>query len=593
MTRRLRAQQTGNMPGALLLASVTLATFIPSAHVAHAQATKQAAAQSAAVPPLPASPNAHVATTPSPTPPATTPSDLQAQATLRADWLSRAALLPLAKTQSISPPVHPLHTTDVARLASDERGSAWMPIQRGLTAWLGGEARVRAHGMYNLDLDRGLDSRGQPLYPLPPPGDSATFGRQWLRGGEARVRLDGGVLWPRYLAAIKGRIDLGGGHASIGHALPSGLNAPAATVKRLWGEFMTPLGGFALGRTSTHFGLGLVAHGGDCQSCDGGAAADRIAWALAIGEHVVSLSWDLQTVLLGRRDETHYARNSVAFEPTATPDVQTALWGKFRSNTTQARMLGAGRTSLEYAAYVSHSYEGSAGGVARKARAVAAGGWARWVGPRFRVEGESAALRGRIAQPSLVPGIELTQDATFAQLGAAVQSAFALGPLSLGLDAGFASGDRAPGFGVTTSTNAASAGALDGAQFDFPRDTTLNNFRFARDYHIDLILFREIVGTVTDAMYVRPHAEATFWQRGSRALTLSGALITSWSQYASSTPNQRRWLGTEIDATLAYRSEHIWASLETGVLWPGPAFDAPTLSAHLAHAMRATMGVTF
>ena len=52
------------------------------------------------------------------------------------------------------------------------------------------------------------------------------------------------------------------------------------------------------------------------------------------------------------------------------------------------------------------------------------------------------------------------------------------------------------------------AGQLDGPQANLPRDHTVDNFRFHPDYHIDQILFREIIGTVTDAIYVRPHVRA-------------------------------------------------------------------------------------
>ena len=49
-------------------------------------------------------------------------------------------------------------------------------------------------------------------------------------------------------------------------------------------------------------------------------------------------------------------------------------------------------------------------------------------------------------------------------------------------------------------------GQFDGPQANLPRDRTVDNFRFHPDYHIDQILFREIIGTITDAIYIRPHA---------------------------------------------------------------------------------------
>ena len=40
----------------------------------------------------------------------------------------------------------------------------------------------------------------------------------------------------------------------------------------------------------------------------------------------------------------------------------------------------------------------------------------------------------------------------------------------------------------------------------YRRDNRIDNFRFHSDYRVDRILFREIIGTVTDAMYAKPHA---------------------------------------------------------------------------------------
>ena len=54
-----------------------------------------------------------------------------------------------------------------------------------------------------------------------------------------------------------------------------------------------------------------------------------------------------------------------------------------------------------------------------------------------------------------------------------------------------------------------------------PRDRTVDNFRFHPDYRIDRILFREIIGTVTDAVYLRPHARATLAKNEAFAVTAS------------------------------------------------------------------------
>ncbi|MEZ4466019.1 MAG: hypothetical protein R3F43_16560 [bacterium] len=68
--------------------------------------------------------------------------------------------------------------------------------------------------------------------------------------------------------------------------------------------------------------------------------------------------------------------------------------------------------------------------------------------------------------------------------------------LEWGLQHGAASGDKSPGFGV-----------LDKFPIDPDAeqpDTEVTGFKFDRDYVVDLILFREIIGAVTNAFYVKP-----------------------------------------------------------------------------------------
>ncbi len=129
-------------------------------------------------------------------------------------------------------------------------------------------------------------------------------------------------------------------------------------------------------------------------------------------------------------------------------------------------------------------------------------------------------------------------------------------------------------------TRAPPPGSLEGQQANPPADNTVDNFRFHPDYHIDQILFREIIGTITDAIYVRPHVRTTLLVVGTDRLEAGAALIDSWAVYASSTPGGQRPLGIEIDPELRYASsDGFAATLDYGVLFPGSAFDNPV--AHL------------
>jgi hypothetical protein len=107
----------------------------------------------------------------------------------------------------------------------------------------------------------------------------------------------------------------------------------------------------------------------------------------------------------------------------------------------------------------------------------------------------------------------------------------------------------------------------------------VNNFRFNSNYLIDRILFHEIIGTVTDAVYLRPHArmEPIRWSKGSLELALFS--VISFAVDASSTPGGKQPLGVELDPTVTYRSDYGFeAALEQATLIPLAGFDNPALN---------------
>jgi uncharacterized protein (TIGR04551 family) len=190
----------------------------------------------------------------------------------------------------------------------------------------------------------------------------------------------------------------------------------------------------------------------------------------------------------------------------------------------------------------------------------------------------------------------ITQAVTSDQIGFAAQSNVEVGPANVGFDFGYASGDDAPGFGAYPRFGDAvpQPGAFDGAQANPPMDRTVDNFRFHPDYRIDQILFREIIGTITDAIYVRPHVAATLLRIGKGHLEASAALIASWAVEAMSTPNNQKSLGIEIDPELRYVSrDGFGAAITPAVFLPGAAFDNTTLEAKPAYAVRARLWFGF
>jgi uncharacterized protein (TIGR04551 family) len=487
------------------------------------------------------------------------------------------------------------------------------PREKG-GATIHGSFRLREQGLFNLDLDRGLDSRGEPVYPVP------LGGGQMLEAADLRARTDVAFYAPGVGVAVKARIDwldnvALGGQPDLANGSPAtspGQRPTYVVVKRAWGEVLTPFGVLAAGRMGAHFGLGITANGGDCDDCDKGDAADRIAFVSPIAGHFVALAWDVAA--RGPFTQSRDGGHPVALETTDSASGLTFALLKMHSPATLARRADAGRTSVEYGAYVAvrsqdkdvpASYLPSATPVttftsndlvARGFSALTAGGWLRITRSGLRFEAEVAHARADIEQPSLIPGTEITVPVSSRQLGAATELEIDNGWGKLGVKAGFASGDDAPGFGAFPKIGEAApmAGAFDGPQANLPMDRTVDNFRFHPDYRIDQILFREIIGTVTDAIYVRPSASATVMRVGKGRIEASAALIASWAVEKTSTPSGESALGIEIDPELRYATrEGFAAAITPAIFLPGAAFDNTTLEAKPAYAVRARLWFVF
>ncbi len=168
---------------------------------------------------------------------------------------------------------------------------------------------------------------------------------------------------------------------------------------------------------------------------------------------------------------------------------------------------------------------------------------------------------------------------------------------------GYASGDPSPGFGAQLGARnggpnapAPVPGDIDGPQASAPFDTRVDNFRFHPDYRIDRILFREILGTVTDTIYLRPHGRIRLAEVGPGRLDLSLAVIASFAAQASSTPSGARPLGIELDPTLAYTTTNGFvAAIEYAAFFPFAAFDNPSagLDAKPAQLLRFRLGLHY
>ncbi|MGE0872212.1 MAG: TIGR04551 family protein [Kofleriaceae bacterium] len=483
------------------------------------------------------------------------------------------------------------------------------PTERSLSGLfeIVGNLRVRSEALYNFDLDHDLTPAGTPLYLVPPSGG------QTLTHADMRLRTDLAVYAPTKYLAIRARIDLFDGVA-LG-SKPIGVSATTLSqeppdsflIRRAYGEARTAIGVIAAGRIGSHWGMGLFTNGGDCADCNFGDSADSLQFITSIGGHAWTLAYDLAAtgpagtradgrgVDLDRDDDARTLRFSVL-----------RSWGPDGI----ARRLKANTTSVEYGAYYAHRSQdrdsvavpGASGGtfvqVPRGLSAHVIDGWFRMTAPWLIVEAEAAVIRAQIDQFSSIPGVLVPMPVKSSQLGAAVRTEVGGdGVIGGGLDAGYASGDSAPGFGAfPRSLTLAQPGDLDGLQANGITDASANNFRFHPDFRIDRILFHEIIGTVTDALYVRPHVHYRTRALGAGVFTAEVAAIASMAVEANSTPSGEAPLGIEIDPTVKFASnDGFTIALEHAVLLPLSGLDNAVkgISAKPAQSVRLFLGYAF
>ncbi len=527
--------------------------------------------------------------------------------------VARGALAALAALAALCPST--ARATGFAELGEDI-------VQRDkVHVDLDGYLRVRGEALTNLDLDRGLTPSGDPLYPVSRADPKAQTLTHW----DMRARMDVKVFAPGSTLAVKLRLDALD-NLSLG-SVPDGAPAGSASqrspsdplkVRRAYGEALLPFGVLAAGRMGTHWGLGLVANGGDCLDCDSADAADRLALVTPVFDHIVALAYDFSaTGPIGTRP----AQNRV-LDLERTTNVRTATLAFLRgwSKESVARRKKAGKLTADYGGYLTHRWQRDdvpasylptaqpldlsasqdAQIMSRGLTATGVDAWAKLVTPTLRLEAELSLVMSTIDQASVIPGVLLRDPVKARQLGAAFESDYGGddGRASVGLDFGYASGDPAPGFGVVQKPGAKAPkpGDLDGPQANPRSDNRIDNFRFHPDYRIDRILFREIIGTVTDATYVRPHARVRLVDESSFRVTASAAAIASMANFAESTPGGKKPLGVELDPSLTYEhKDGFFATLDYAVLFPLSGLDNPQvgLFAKPAQLVRVRLNYVF
>jgi uncharacterized protein (TIGR04551 family) len=428
--------------------------------------------------------------------------------------------------------------------------------------------------------------------------------------------------------------------------LSSSRAGSVVNVKRAWGEVNTALGMFLFGRMGYNWGLGILHNDGNCLDCDYGDTYDRIAFAPREfkGHHFTAM-FDLLDKGVSTTGPLGDLGRPVDLD-TLDDGYRLAVEVTHLDSAEEIkRKLDARQWVLNYGLVLDYRVQNWQQSLDASAnpRLTAAKRGARFYQPDFfvsvkrkkwRLDAEVASTIGHIdshaandAQVAAnIPGLIASTLApvSFLQFGGALQSDVAMltaDSLLFGMDLGAASGDNgAYGFGARPYRNgsggsnncgtnctyqAAGLGDIDGSHIDFSSAGNthgrVNNFVFNRAFNVDMILFRNLVSSITSAWYVKPSLR---WRPTGRKsgggddsgfeLLLSAMYSQAW--YAKNTPGQAKPLGLEFNVGITYdTSDRMHVGLAYGLLVPfhGLQNEVTRVTPSVAHAVRLLTAIPF
>jgi uncharacterized protein (TIGR04551 family) len=492
---------------------------------------------------------------------------------------------------------NPYGTVVVDPDAHLEAEDAYAPLRFELDGYF----RLRGTAWGEPDLGR--------LTTLPEPTRDA----DWVEWADLRVRLAPRLFLGRE-ATVHLELDLLDNLVlgSTPDGLPRSSTAPAVggsstqeppaagfngfrdsiVVTKAYLELMTPIGLLLAGRMGNNWGLGLVAAAGDELDDDYTDSVDRVGFATSLWDHAIVLAYDFNAN--GPTSARAGSRRGQPYDLTDQDDVRTLNVGIARFDTPEMtrRLLRADRPVFNYGVAFSYRWQdmdlpayyvldpttthdwAASEFVERGFEAYLVDAWLRFSfrlgGWTLRLEAEGAYSHGAVEHPDPLPNVaanfRLTSDQAGVVARLVVQPPEV--PLWLELHGGWASGDPASGFGVWTETASdgtyrqPAPGDLDGMQIQLPHDTAIDNFRFHPNYRIDQILWRRLIGTFTDAWFLRGDVRWYPWP----FLKLHAGAIYSETLNALSAPGLASPLGVEVELSATYYTR---AGFEARLLYAG------------------------
>lgn len=371
-------------------------------------------------------------------------------------------------------------------------------------------------------------------------------------------------------------------------------------IKRAWAEVALPLGVLKFGRMPNQWGMGILHNAGGADPINGGYnydadygdTVDRASFSLLVpGTNIramVASDWAL-TRLVSNQTSVNDAYAGHPFDLDDSDDINSWVGAISRIDSPQdfKDTVDRGELAVNWGVYFEYKTQGwdynttgfTVGGdtsdlvgtqyVKRGLKQYSPDLWGKIGYGAFTLEAELVAQLGTIDHLEDVTknGAVVTTSADIRKYGGAGRLTWRAldGKLRLGAESGFASGDQTDGTNPGT-INVAQIDPLSGLA-----DGKLSRFSFNRDYQVDMILWRRLVGAVSNAGYVKPFVQYDV----TKGVTFKMANITSFALRPSATPGHETMYGTEFNGDLSYTTGGLSIGLAYGVLFPLGAMNHP------------------
>jgi len=366
-------------------------------------------------------------------------------------------------------------------------------------------------------------------------------------------------------------------------------------IKRAWAEVAVPLGILKFGRMPNHWGMGMFSNSGSFDPIHGtydldgdyGDTVDRASFsALIPGTNIramVASDW-VMTRYASNQTSQGLGREGHPWDLDDEDDANAWILVLSRMDAPQefSDRVDRGELALNYGIYFEYKTQSwdedisgfTVGGtpdtannyVPRGLKTYTPNPWVRLAYKRIELEAEGVFQLGTLERRDEFGFMGEADIRKYGGVGRFTWTGLE-GKLKLGLESGAASGDQYDNTpqGNTHFTRANLLG-LPGVA-----DSKLSQFIFNREFKVDMILFRHLMGAVTNAGYVKPFLSYDI----TKSIQMRVANITSFALKPVATPGNSRMYGTEFNGDLGYNSGGLFAGISYGVLFPFGAMNHP------------------